>query len=676
MSFNPSKEYRRKRRAKVPTVGGGDPRNLDPMDEREVRSLFSDIRRFPEWCEKLLLIIPVQGGKKIPFVLNPIQRYFFETRILPNWGEVDESLPALPGQVRYRGGKAIREVILKARQFGFSTLIEAFVLWYILSHHNRNALVAAHKKGSADTIFRMMKRFYRNLPERVGLPTFMTSRMTVERIEFSKPDERVGNYQADEHPWLVNLDSGVETKTAGEDDDLGRSATYQIVHGSECAMWPNFLGAVGSLMSCVHDQPRTCVFFETTAKGMNSFYDFWRYEDVEADLTTATWDRFFAPWYWHAPYELEQPGKEHKFIDQMEEELFARIQKDDELKKIDNAVTEDRVWNKLFWRRHKIRQDFGGDHSIFCQEFPSTAEEAFLYSGTAIWSGQQVRLLERDVVLHPPRYDIVTKFDRIKANIEWVGPGRPYSPLEQEMHEHERGKLKMYETPQKGDRYVLAVDVAEGKAAAGVAEELSKYDFSCIQVLKASTLPLEQVAIWHGNIHPHELGYVAVTLASMYNLGLLSWEVNGIGIALYAPIVEHCRYPNIYMREEVDSLTRRITQKPGFRTSRRTKASMAATGIMFVAEGHLIIHDERTIGEMKVFSRVGENEYTAARGHDDRVMALLQGLEVAEPLIDTFRRDKKRETSVEGKDDRKAEGYLYAWEANTGGKNPYLGGDI
>ncbi len=649
----------------------------------QVRSLFMDIDRFPEFCERFLVITTTRGGEKIPFRLNPIQRYFFNTYIRPKWGtHVEEKRTVeLPGQPVWDGGEPIRVVVLKARQFGFSTMIEAFLFWYVLGDHSRNSLVVASDSSRAMTIFRILRRFYKFLPkESSGLPTFMVSSMREDRIEWGKPHENVRkSYDPKKHPWLVDLDSSVNIKSAGESDDLGRAETFQCVHASECAMWPDFFGSLASLTSCVHPEPRTCMFLETTAKGMNSFYEFWQNEGTEKDGPSC-WEKFFAPWYWHKPYEFDGKLTKDKLKFQSEDEriVFERIQQDRTLlEKIDTDVNEERIWRKILWRRWKIKQDLQGNVGMFCQEYPSTPDEAFQFSGASIWPAEVIRKLERDVRKEADRFTLTASFDRrgqVASLERRLGSSLPFYSW---MQRHEFGPLTVYEPPKDGEKYAVFFDVAEGKSAANVDESMSKSDYTCGQVIKCTKLPFEQVAVWHGHAPINDVGYIAVALAGLYNSALLGWEVNGVGVALQGPIMDHCQYHNVYMRDDIDSITRQKVLKAGWKTTMRTKPKLVAVSDGFIREGLVILHDQKTINEMRVFSRMetdrsGVVKYEAAKGHDDRVIALMGCLFIIDDQQDYFRRAESAE--LEKKEEgRKSGGMTYVWEDTRAESQLFIG---
>ena len=59
-------------------------------------------------------------------------------------------------------GIPVRMIVLKARQMGFSTVIQAIFFWSVTTARNVAALVMAHKEDASSNLFAMAKRFYDN----------------------------------------------------------------------------------------------------------------------------------------------------------------------------------------------------------------------------------------------------------------------------------------------------------------------------------------------------------------------------------------------------------------------------------------------------------------------------------------------------------------------------------
>lgn len=628
------------------------------------KDLLQNIDRFPEFCERFLKIQPIQGGRVVPFRLNKVQAWFFKTYVRPTW----------------LANNPLRIAILKARQEGFSTFCQAFNFWCTLGRHNLSNLTIGRDEEQSLTLFRMIQRFDGNLEIGGDLPCFPKAICTKRQIEYRRPPLGKFPKKMVGRDDLVFLDSRIEIKSAMKDENLGRGGTYHVIHASEVAFWKNLISSLSALLACCHDEPKTAVFLESTACGYNAWHSFWTNLVIGEQEVPTDWQRVFVPWYWHGAYELPLTIKRF-FLDEAEEELYQRIRNDPTAYEMDPDLCEDRIWAKIFWRRKVIRDKFFGDAMQFRQEFPATDLEAFVFNGVSAFSMTALTKMEKQVTnplfrahvrLVPPKEPGVEKDPKEPK------PGRAHPSCQ--LEEHERGRLSLYEAPQPKAKYVAFGDSAEGKAAESFGsadEQKSKYDYSAVAVLRVDEYPVKPiklVAMWHGTVDPDLFGDILVALGWYFNEAYLGWEINGPGRSLNMQIIEKWRYSNVYMREDMDAFTHRQTQKPGWRTTPGTKPDMVAMGQRYVREQGIWIPDAPTQMEMKAFSRVGQNKFEAAEGHDDRVIAVLGALIVVDPRLDVIRRqieaEKKKELKVKESSDPERD----MWEPKEKG-HPILGSE-
>src|SRR5574344_1663321 len=105
--------------------------------------------------------------------------------------------------------KPIRIIILKARQMGFSTETEAVIFKNVVTNHNYNAGIVAHKEDSTTNLFNMSKRMYEYLPEGI------------------RPEKKKSNAKEliFNNSVGTGLDSKIKCMTAGG-KGIGRSDTF------------------------------------------------------------------------------------------------------------------------------------------------------------------------------------------------------------------------------------------------------------------------------------------------------------------------------------------------------------------------------------------------------------------------------------------------------------------
>lgn len=266
------------------------------------------------------LLIRTKRRLNAQFTPNPVQASYLRS-LDPNWsGEV----PKLRG---------LRSLILKARQQGFSTLIEALFFLDTISTPNTNTLVIAHDRESTQKIFRMVQYFYKHLPHD------------------QRPETQYANRY--EYYW-PKLNSSFSVGTAGSSHG-GRGGTINNLHGTEVAFWSNPEDILAGLMESVPEDGN--VVLESTANGVGTWHhELW----LEAEQGRGNYKAFFSPWFAHDEYVREvPPGFE---LTDVEHELKARHRLSD----------EQIAWHR--WKANDLKRKMP-------QEHPSTPEEAFLSSG-------------------------------------------------------------------------------------------------------------------------------------------------------------------------------------------------------------------------------------------------------------------------------------------------------
>jgi hypothetical protein len=155
------------------------------------------------------------------------------------------------------------------------------------------------------------------------------------------------------------------------------------------------------------------------------------------------------------------------------------------------------------WRRRKIANR-GRD--LFKQEYPATPDEAFLASGRPVFEPQLIAPLLENAPTPLKRMTVEQTHDaKLKKLVDKVV-------------EHSVGELHVYKEHDPAQVYTIGADVAMGVRGG---------DYSCAQILDGDK---EQVATWHGHIHPDEFARVLAALGTYYNLALVAPERNNHGL--------------------------------------------------------------------------------------------------------------------------------------------------
>lgn len=277
---------------------------------------FSWLDDFNEFSRSFLKV-KNKAGQIVPFTMNVAQQY------------VHRLLEKQKQELGY-----VRAVILKGRQQGISTYIEGRFFHRTVTNHGVRALILTHEQNATDNLFGMTQRYLENYPDQLK-PQLGAA--NAKELVFSK------------------LDSSFSVATAGN-RGAGRSATAQLLHGSEVAYWPSAEDHLAGIMQTIPTEKDTEIIFESTANGIgNVFHKIWQ----QGEAGGGGWVAIFIPWFWQHEYrisgvELGEEDYEYGAIYGLDEQ-------------------------QMMWRRHKIGE-LGGDVRLFMREYPSSVAEAFSVS--------------------------------------------------------------------------------------------------------------------------------------------------------------------------------------------------------------------------------------------------------------------------------------------------------
>lgn len=223
------------------------------------------------------------------------------------------------------------------------------------------------------------------------------------------------------------------------------------------------------------------------------------------------------------------------------------------------------------------------------QEYPRSAEEAFIKSGNPVFDID--RLMEIEVET-PTRCQVVIH-------------DRKYTDLVVATN----GEFSMWEEPQPGGVYVIGADVAEG---------LGHGDFSCFHVIDANSCDV--VATWHGHIDADIFGELLAEIGWKYNNALVAVENNNHGLTTLKALQRYA-YKNLYRQRRLQQRNAQPTEILGWRTTAASKPLAIDELAASIRDGEIGLRCERTIAELKSFVR-DANGRTHGSPHDDYVMAL------------------------------------------------------
>lgn len=279
-------------------------------------------------------------------------------------------IPFRPNRAQIRFIRRLwhRNVILKARQLGFTTLIAILWLDHALFNANNRCGIIAQDKDAAKIIFRDKVKFaYRNLPEslRLAMP--------------------LAEDNADEMVFAHN-NSSIRVATSM------RSGTLHRLHVSEfgkiCAKYPDKAREV--VTGSIPAVPLGGILvIESTGEGRDGeFYKMVQKAGATADskkpLTKRDYRLHFYAWHDAPEYRMDPEGV---VITDKLTEYFDSV----EAKEGVTLDAEQRAWYAA-----TLDADFSGDTEKMLQEYPSTREEPFQISTEGCYLTKQMTALRKE----------------------------------------------------------------------------------------------------------------------------------------------------------------------------------------------------------------------------------------------------------------------------------------
>lgn len=295
-------------------------------NEEKLRELIKNcIEDFEFFALKQLKIRLKSGGIE-PLKLNKAQRYVHER---------------LEEQLFERGH--IRALILKGRQQGVSTYVEARFYWKVIFRRAVRAFILTHLQEATDNLFAMVDNYHQNLHPMLQPKT---SSDNAKELHF----ERNG--------------SGYKVSTAGS-KATGRGSTIHYFHGSEVAFWPNAESHAAGVMQAIPEGNQTEIILESTANGIGGyFHEQWQ----KAEKGESEYIAIFVPWFWQDEYRKADVPPD--WLPSASE--------------LEYIATYSLDRNQSYWM-HTKNIELGGDVGeigpLFLQEYPFCAADAFQASG-------------------------------------------------------------------------------------------------------------------------------------------------------------------------------------------------------------------------------------------------------------------------------------------------------
>lgn len=511
-----------------------------------------------DWCEEHLSII-AKSTDIVPLRWNPMQEKVNRAAI-----------------GRLKQGRPIRLIILKARQHGISTQVQA---WKHARSHRRSGIKAfllSHTDESKRKIWGMQRIF----------------------LKYGRTLPYVSNFGAIEGPLIWNHDSMLTCATA-RGEEIGHGETITFLHASEVSRYgegqspdqqQRAVAKFSELLGAVAKTPDSVVVLESTANGYGEMFEqmYHKAEAGEIDYTPV-----FIAW-WENP-EYIRPLS------------FGPIHHESDLDPVELGLRDQFKLSleQLNWRRDTIASDCNGDVRMFQEKYPASAEEAFLVSGSTVFDPERIKAYLEAAT--PPVW---------RGDIDYVPPEFEHDTGRWELHEDPRGPLRIWERPDEMDAYAIGADPAVCR------DTRSDRDAAVIRSGKS----LDVVATFAGHLDPGVFALKLAALGYYYNTALLAPENNAVGEAVVGTLMGRLGgpqiYHNVYRYSRTDKATGLTQIVYGFPTSVKTKHAAIEAEKAMIRDGSERCPCVDVLTEAKTFVNMPNGKMGAQTGcRDDLVMA-------------------------------------------------------
>ena len=624
--------------------GMGRPYDADyhlDVEEALYQARFIDDPEFAMYMTDV--IVDKITGSLIPFRLRYAQR----------------KLLSLMEDLRYTN-KPILIALLKARQWGGSTLVQMYIKWMQDYRHPNgwNAAIIAQVGSTSKKIKAMYRKAIENQPGwTLGLPG----------VKF-----RMNPYEGSDSDFIVTdgrfaVRSTTLSVASFENYEKLRGDNFKCVHYSEVALWKKTPehdpeSVISSASQSLIGLPDEIEVFESTGMGNSGFfYDLC--QDAMAEDSTSAYKFLFIPFFM-IENDMEPKGV-NGFTPEKEAEFAKWLW---ENRNLDKCPAGYRETGRFFWKMWKIGACFEAinwyrinrnkhkNHAYMASEAPIDPVEAFRNSGNLIFDPYIIEDL-KDSCKAPvkPLYyaDIMLPAGERRTR-------EVYRNAEIRFRDDRSGELKIWSPPNNNifkikNRYIVSVDIGGTSNSS---------DYTVMTVLDMMGLCPDVkgrprvVARWRGHVRHDILAWKAAALAYYYDTALLVIESNTADREKMAntegdhfgTIIEEIShyYPNLYQRsKEPESVSEGIKPIYGFQTNKMTKQWLIDNLIACVADRLWEEPDEEMYRELTWYERRDDGTMGNKPGsgkHDDVLMSTAIALWIAynSPYKPSWKQEVKR----------------------------------
>lgn len=479
-------------------------------------------------------------------------------------------------------------VCLKGRQLGITTITLALDLYWHFIHPGLQGTLTTDTEENRDMFRSTLGMYMDGLPREWKIPLVNHNRNQLVLKNRSR---------------LFYQIAGLRAKGT-----LGRGKAITYLHGTETSSWGDEEGLASLIASLAETNPSRFYMFESTARGFNMFHDM--YKTAERAKTQVA---IFCGWWRNQLYSVAETTNIYKVY------WDGRLKPEEkewvgDIKKLYGFEINSR---QMAWWRWKLAEGIKDD-ALMMQDFPPTAEHAFIMTGISFFSNARCT-------------DAVKKArDTIPDYYRYV-MGAYFQDTEVVKSTERLATLKVWEEPVDNGYYVIGADPAYGSS--------DWADRFCIQVYRCYADGLDQVAEFNtSELNTYQFAWVIAHLAGAYKNSTLNLEVNGPGQAVINELRNLKRQATAMVSTQGRDLMNVLSHMSnyiwrrndtlggysnsiGWMTTTQSKERMLAYFKDYFERGMMQISSLDLIDEMKSVVRDGGSIAAYGRGKDDRVIA-------------------------------------------------------
>lgn len=547
---------------------------------------------FEYWCCTQIRIKYKGKGKRDPFILNRAQRYYLS---------VLERLR--------KAGVPIYIILLKARQWGGSTMTQFYMMWIQKMHKMHwNSVIVGDVEKQSKVVLAMYEQACQEYDTFIdeGVPTVL------------KPYGRTNDVRLlEDRGCTISIGSMQKPNKI-------RSEDISMAHLTEVGIWKETEGkspedVIQSIEGSILPGAYTMLVEESTAKGVGNYFHN-TYTAAKAGENNFT--PVFIPWFMIDIYSKKIS-------------LFNTTTTDEEYREFIVSMTEYEwsLWQlgatleAINWYRTKSR---GMDEWRMKSEFPSTDIEAFQSTGRGYFKDEYLEECYQSCRQPKIVGEIVSSASSLNKT-QYLQNLR--------IEPNSKGNLKVWTDVDRSidmhDRYVVCVDL--GKGATDAADSTIACVFDRYWQQEGEDGYPEVVAEWAGKESETDLlAWRIAQIAAYYNNALLVIESNTIDSSKesrFRAVLDEIKdyYPNIYKRSIANKTDVGTTGgfRYGWNTNHQSKEEICADLGWALREGMYVERCREAVDEMKIFERKADGSLGNVEGkhnHDDRVITRALGV--------------------------------------------------